>query len=119
MLRGTFFNSGVLAGPLTVASDKEGLYRSATSASGNTDNVTVTPSGGTAPYTYAWTLEGVGGDGQLSVNSPTSATTSFAYSLLKFLFTEVYANARCTVTDVYGNTGYKIISVNVVRENNE
>lgn len=39
-----------------------------------TNSVTVTPSGGTGPYTYAWSKQS--GD-DFTVNSPTAATTTF------------------------------------------
>lgn len=58
----------------------------------------VTPTGGTAPYTYAWTLVGTNGLGLAAIDAPTSASTTFsATSLSDFLPLE--ATFRCTVTD--------------------
>jgi hypothetical protein len=58
----------------------------------------VTPTGGTAPYTYAWTLVGTSGLGLAAIDAPTSASTTFsATSLSDFLPLE--ATFRCTVTD--------------------
>lgn len=59
-----------------------------------TNTVTVTPDGGTGPYTYAWTY--VSGD-TFTVNSPTSAATSFSTSLTAGQ--EKSGVYRCTITD--------------------
>jgi hypothetical protein len=59
-----------------------------------TNSVTVTPSGGTSPYTYAWTK--VSGD-TFTVTSPTAAATTFSVTLGSGgLASAIY---RCTVTD--------------------
>lgn len=59
-----------------------------------TDATTVTPSGGTGPYTYAWTQ--VSGD-PFTCNNPTAATTTFRSTVAKASTnTSVW---RCTVTD--------------------
>ena len=62
-----------------------------------TNTVTATPSGGEAPYTYAWTRLG-GGSG--TANSPASARTSFS----RFVEFNEVANEqfRCTITDNAG-----------------
>lgn len=60
-----------------------------------TNSVTVTPSGGTGPYTYAWAL--VTGD-TFTVNSATSATTTFTISITA-AGQDKSATYRCTVTD--------------------
>lgn len=60
------------------------------------NSVTVTPSGGTAPYTYAWTLaSGL----TMSADSPTSATTAFTSSSAVPPWTSFDDVATCTVTD--------------------
>ena len=80
------------------------LSLSATSVSGFsfggtvfTNNVTVTPSGGQAPYTYAWVLSS--GDGEISY--PTAATTNF-YDTPGI---EVTTSGQfiCTVTNALGS----------------
>lgn len=63
-----------------------------------TNSVTVTPSGGTAPYTYAWAF--VDGDAGITINSPTSATTSFSADPAGASLAATY---RCTVTDSAGS----------------
>lgn len=64
----------------------------------STKTVTVTPSGGTAPYTYAWTRF----SGEGTVNNPTKATTLFFATLSAE--DEATGTFRCTVTDSLGAT---------------
>ena len=63
-----------------------------------TEQTTVTPSGGTAPYTYAWArLSGFG-----AADTPTTAFTTFSETQpLDEFRTGVF---RCTVTDSIGAT---------------
>lgn len=60
-----------------------------------TNTVTVTPVGGTAPYTYAWTITGA----NISINSPTAATTAFTSVSQVGVDVFLSQNATCTVTD--------------------
>jgi hypothetical protein len=70
------------------------------------DPVTGTASGGAGGYTYAWTR--VSGD-VFTINSPTSATTTFTTSLAANIFKSgVY---RCTVTDSLSNTASGTVTV--------
>jgi hypothetical protein len=69
---------------------------SANPATAGTASTTVTPSGGTGPYTYAWTWPS-GGAG-IAANSPTDATTFFVGTHL-LDGTTLTGTARCTVTD--------------------
>lgn len=73
---------------------------------------TVTPSGGSGSYTYAWTV--LESDYSTVINSPTSATTTITMSCP---FGEVGAAvARCTVTDtVSGLTAIADVSLSVSR----
>lgn len=73
-----------------------------------TNSVTVTPAGGSAPYTYAWTF--VSGD-SVTVNSPASATTSFSTTLAPE--DETSSVYRCTVTDDNGTTATVDVIVNL------
>lgn len=60
--------------------------------------VTVTPSGGYAPYTYSWAkIAGVG-----SITSSTSATTTFYASVAPDTPTD--GVFRCTITDSHSST---------------
>ena len=71
-----------------------------------TGSVTVTASGGTGPYTYAWT--NVSGD-TFTVTSPTAATTTFSITVA---VDEVKtAQYRCTVTDSLAATYAVDVSV--------
>jgi len=58
---------------------------------------TCTPTGGTGPYTYSWSIL----SGAASISSPTSASTTF-YETLSF-DTDA-GEAQCTVTDANGTT---------------
>jgi len=62
-----------------------------------TDTATAVPTGGTAPYTYLWSLEDVLG-GSITIDSPTTAATTFSASTVADgdFWT---ATGRCTVTD--------------------
>ncbi len=76
------------------------LYQSGTDDNQTTGSTTVSVTGGVAPYTYSWAL--FSGD-ILTVNSPTSATTTFTKTSLP-LPGSVSATYRCTVTDSTGGT---------------
>jgi hypothetical protein len=65
-------------------------------ASGTSSSVTVTATAGTGPYTYAWTFAS-GGSG-ITIDSPTSASTTFSATGLTSGTTRSGV-ARCTVTD--------------------
>lgn len=82
-----------------------------TAASGTTATCTVTASGGTTPYTYAWTID----EPAITITSPTAAATTFGYSDLYAMFDTVFGLATCTVTDRYGSTGVINISVYATR----
>lgn len=69
-------------------------------SSATTNSTTVTPSGGVSPYTYSWAL--LSGD-TLTVNSPTSATTTFSVTGLT-AGEILYSTYRCTVTDSTSGT---------------
>lgn len=67
---------------------------------------TATPTGGTAPYTYAWTK--VSGD-TMTATSPTSASTAFRLGVGPGdVKTATY---RCTVTDKNGLTAQDTVSI--------
>lgn len=63
------------------------------------DTITCTPTGGTGPYTYAWSR--VTGSSAIAIDSPTAAITSFtvttAFDGIGYIATFI-----CTVTDANG-----------------
>lgn len=80
---------------LTAATQRE-VNGTTNNAAGSTQPATATPSGGTPPYTYAWTqFDG----GSFQINSPSSATTSFATAGLLNSGSSRTGRFLCTVTD--------------------
>lgn len=65
-----------------------------------TSSTTATPSGGRAPYTYAWAY--VSGDSGFSATAPTAATTAFQITVGPS--DDRVSNWRVTVTDALGAT---------------
>lgn len=89
------------ASAMTVAISPSAVFGfgfGAGSALSTTDPVTATPTGGLAPYTYAWTR--LSGDGEAM--SPTLATTTFRDDVPEGETTE--GTFRVTVTDSAAQT---------------
>lgn len=63
-----------------------------------TGNTTVTPTGGTAPYSYAWSLISYDNSTPPTAGSPTAATTNFTQTNIG-IGQDFSATWRCTVTD--------------------
>lgn len=80
-----------------------------TVGSDNPSTVTVTPTGGTGPYTIAWTHES--GDNAVQVAAPTSFTTGFLANVGKNQTKA--AVKRATVTDSLGATFALTVSVSL------
>jgi hypothetical protein len=71
-----------------------------------TDVVTVSPTGGTLPYHYAWArISAIAG---VTATRPTFATTAFTGLVSNI---SRYATFRCTVTDANGATVFCDVSV--------
>lgn len=88
-----------LAPPMTaVASPSSVFGRTSGTGIANTGFTTVTPTGGTAPYTYAWTLVEYDGSAPPTATAANAATTRFTQT---GIFSEENYTARwkCTVTD--------------------
>lgn len=64
--------------------------------------ITATPSGGTAPYTYAWSF--VGNAGVCHINAPTVASTSVTAAPVDPGLTES-CQIHCVATDSLGTSG--------------
>lgn len=73
-----------------------------------TSSVTATPAGGTSPYTYSWAL--LSGTA-LTVNSPSSASTTFSKSVSTGA--EYYSTYRVTVTDAVAATATADVDVSM------
>lgn len=101
-----------LAPSLTVALDYNAVSNADTGNPVATTTVTATPSGGTAPYTYAWTFDSRDA-GVDDPTNPTSAGTQFTAT--GDPGTHWSAIARCTVTDDDGNTAYALCAVDLTR----
>lgn len=71
------------------------------------NSTTASPSGGTAPYSYAWAYSS--GDTGITPFAPTSASTTFSKSL--GLGVENIASFVCTITDANGATAQTFVSV--------
>lgn len=92
--------------PLTLSSVGDtyvSKYTPTPGASINTDPRTVVASGGDGgPYSFSWDL----GDGQITTNSPTSATTSWHYHGHGIASFDEIPNMVCTVSDGSGHVAY-------------
>lgn len=96
---------------MTLALDHPSIAASETVSPVVTGNVVATPTGGTSPYTYAWTFDS--SDPGVSASNPTSATTQFGADMDGG--DNRYAIARCTVTDDDGHTAYALCAVYLER----
>ncbi len=72
-----------------------------------TSSATASPSGGTAPYNYAWS-----GPGGWTINSPAAGTTSFSKAGVA-PGTEETESFTCTVTDASGATAQAVLQATV------
>lgn len=108
---GDWRDGAVFASDLSLALSASTLTRSARLATINTTAVTATPTGGTAPFTYAWVRQS--GD-TITANQPTSAVCSFqaASMAVDEVRTAVF---RCTCTDSFGNTDDADVSITITR----
>jgi hypothetical protein len=99
---------------LTVTPTPAGFSENTASNAGTSaGTVTASASGGTGPYTYAWTVDS--SFGAISPASASSAATAFSYTGLDNLGDGADGNFRCTATDSLGNTGYMIVYVSITR----
>ena len=98
---GTITSAGASGGGFTATASPTFVskFDSLGAGSKTTDSTTVTPSGGVAPYTYAWAKKS--GD-TIAPNSAAAATTTFTGTVTAGQFKSgVYT---CTVTDSTGGT---------------
>jgi hypothetical protein len=83
---------------------------SGTATSQTTNSVTVNPTGGTAPYTYAWSWHD-GGSG-ITIGAPSSQATNFSATGLGLRETRS-GTAQCVVTDNIGQRQTIFVSVQI------
>jgi hypothetical protein len=95
---------------MTAAASPTSLYDISFTSPITSPSTTVTPTGGTSAYTYAWTK--VSGD-SMTVNSPTSATTTFTATGVTSTKSAIY---RCTVTDSLSLTATADVPITLDRE---
>lgn len=80
--------------------------------SGDTTNsVTITPTGGTSPYTYSWAR--ISGDTEISADSASAATTTFSTASAPLPGAYFFATFRVTVTDDAGSPAVETADVSV------
>lgn len=99
-------------GAIVLTLSRTSINKATFSSTGSTANVTATPSGGLAPYTYSWTR--ISGSG-INANTPSSATTSFQATGLSEDETRT-ATFRCTCTDSLGTSDAEDCAVSITRQ---
>jgi hypothetical protein len=82
-------------------------YNPTGGTSGTTRSVTATATGGTAPYTYAWTGAA---SATFTISSAAAATTTFSGDGVGS-FSDVTEIKRCTVTDNVAAVAFATVSV--------
>lgn len=103
--------SSVLAA-LSATVNPGSVSSSTGAANQTTASVTVTATGGTSPYTYAWTW--FSGGSSITITSATSASTTFSTTGLAESATRSGV-ARCTVTDNVSATYTIDVDVQITR----
>lgn len=103
----TNFHGKSSVSPVTGSASPSSISATGTGAitSGST---TVTASGGTGPYTYAWSrISGA----TIAITSPSSASTTF--SATPGAGMDVFATMQCLITDSLGAVGYVYVNVSI------
>lgn len=75
----------------------------------------ITPSGGLAPYTYAWSILSSSGTGNLTIEAPTASTTKAGWEDFVFLGDELTGTLQCVVMDSATNSAFINVSVDFIR----
>jgi hypothetical protein len=91
-----------------IPGDVSGFGNTGAAANITTGVVEAIPSGGVAPYTYAWTQE-TSSPYTWAIGSPTAASTTFTCNTLG-PGTTAEESFRCTVTDARGSTASAIVT---------
>lgn len=96
--------------PMTFSVAPDSIVRSQEiPGTATTQSAVGTPTGGRAPFTYAWTR--LSGDASITITSPTSSSTTFR----RFVDAEqtYVATFRCTCTDADGTALTDDVSVSI------
>lgn len=107
--------SGGGGGAMSLTVSRNPCQGTSASSTVTTRSCTVTPSGGAAPFTYAWSITSFTGTGSPSINSPSAATTSFTKTGVP-INSEIDAVAKCDVTDSLGVTASITVNVQFIHE---
>jgi hypothetical protein len=96
-------------GSITLAISPSPVTKTGRTATITTGNVTATPTGGLAPYTYAWVKQS--GD-DINITAPSSAVTAFRADGMSVdeVRTAVF---RCTCTDALSTTDSEDVTVQI------
>jgi hypothetical protein len=97
---------------LNAAASPSSLSTSGTGTPLTTASTTVTPTGGTSPYTYAWAR--LSGSTSITANTASAASTTFTGASLAS-GTTYNAVFRCTVTDNVAATKTVDVNVEIIR----
>jgi len=109
---GTLGKASSASAALSASASPGSISASTSDTSVTSAATTVTPAGGTAPYTYAWVWNS-GGTG-ITITSTTAASTTFSATTLTL--GEVRSGiARCTVTDNIAATYTVDVAVTITR----
>lgn len=105
VLRTVYVAMAAAVNPSSVSGTRGSFGPGALSVTSNV--ATATPSGGTAPFTYAWSF--VAGDNTIGATAPTSASTTFSASVP--FGSQKSATFGVTVTDANGASAAAQVSV--------
>lgn len=116
VMQGGFLRVVNFTAPLTVAISPASFDKIGSTSTLSTSTHTATPTGGLAPYTYAWTVVSFDGSPSPTISAPTSAATVFTQTNLA-LEQIVTATFRVTVTDSLGTTAQSNVTGTFNRTN--
>lgn len=109
----TVFSS---ASPMSMAISPSPVFALGPVPTVQSGNVSAIVTGGTGPFSYAWTLIEFDGVATPTIASPTFATTTFSQGGLGFSETAT-ATFQCVATDSLGNTASAQVTVSFTRTN--
>ena len=113
---GTLRTVAAFASPLSLAISPTlagGLGESSTPVTVTTQAAVATPSGGSAPFTYAWSFISKTGGDTPTANSAAFSTSTFSQTNVADLDSNT-AVFRCTVTDSFGTTATADVDLSFV-----